>query len=344
MEESTSTVTSVVSNSVTNVVSALSPADGARAPKGVFATPRTATWRRIRWTTTIAIGAVHLVAMAAVLPWLFSWSGLILSIVGIYVFGTLGINICYHRLLTHRSFQTPRWLERFFALLALCCLEGSPVTWVANHRMHHQHSDKEEDPHSPVIAFLWSHIGWLLMENGSVSSLRACERYARDIAKDPFYFALSRRQQWVLVYLAHAALFFLAGMGFGALFGGESVTAVQMGLSWLVWGVFVRTVLVWHITWSVNSFTHLAGYRNYETNENSRNNWVVALLANGEGWHNNHHADQRSAAHGHRWYEIDVTYLTILALKSVGLAWNIVQPRVKDPSRRSEHHQGMIGD
>lgn len=344
MDESTSTVSSVVSSSVSTVVSALSPSDGAATRSGVFATPRTATWKRIRWATTIAIGSVHLIAMAAVLPWLFSWSGLVLAFAGIYVFGTLGINICYHRLLTHRSFHTPRWLERSFAVLALCCLEGSPITWVANHRMHHQHSDKEEDPHSPVIAFLWSHIGWLLMENGSVSSLRACERYARDIAKDPFYFALSRRQQWVFVYLAHAAIFFLAGMGFGALFGGESVTALQMGLSWLVWGVFVRTVMVWHITWSVNSFTHLAGYRNYETNENSRNNWVVALLANGEGWHNNHHADQRSAAHGHRWYEFDVTYLTILLLKSVGLASNIVQPRIKDPSRRSEHHKGMIGD
>lgn len=281
----------------------------------------------MRWATTISIAGVHLLALLALWPALFSWSGVLLAFAGLYVFGTLGINICYHRLLTHRSFETPRWFERCLAVLALCCLEGSPVWWVANHRMHHQHSDKEPDPHSPVVAFLWSHVGWMLVENRDVNSVETCGRYARDICKDPFYFALARRNRWLFVYAAHMLLFFGAGVGVGMLLGDGPRAALLLGASWLVWGVFVRTVLVWHITWSVNSLTHLAGYRNYETNENSRNNWFVALVSNGEGWHNNHHADQRSAAHGHRWWEVDVTFLTILLLKRVGLATAVVLPK-----------------
>ena len=108
-----------------------------------------------------------------------------------------------------------------------------------------------------------------------------------------------------------------------------AMAGVQFGLSLLVWGVFVRTVAVWHITWSVNSVTHMWGYRNYETDENSRNNWLVGLVSNGEGWHNNHHADQRSAAHGHRWWEFDVTYITIWLLEKFGLATNVLRPSSK---------------
>jgi stearoyl-CoA desaturase (delta-9 desaturase) len=129
-------------------------------------------------------------------------------------------------------------------------------------------------------------------------------------------------------------VFFLTGLGIGWLVTGEYMGGVQFGLSLLVWGVLVRTVVVWHITWSVNSITHLWGYRNYETGENSRNNWFVALVSNGEGWHNNHHADQRSAAHGHRWWEFDVTYITIRMLRLFRLARDVVMPTVKLPEPR----------
>lgn len=285
------------------------------------------SWSRVRWSVTLTLAAIHVAALLAVMPYFFSWTGVALSILGVYVFGTLGINICYHRLLTHRSFKTPVWLERTFALLALCCLEGSPSSWVANHRQHHQHSDHEPDPHSPLVAFLWGHIGWLLVDNRDVNDMATMTRYARDIFQDPFYYALTKRNLWLLAYPIHAALFFAAGYGFGYAWSGTNEAGLQMALSWVVWGVLVRTVLVWHITWSVNSLTHLWGYRNYQTNENSRNNWLVGLLANGEGWHNNHHADQRSAAHGHMWWEFDLTYLTILALKQVGLATNIIKPK-----------------
>lgn len=291
-----------------------------RLPMGV-------SWSRVRWSVTISIIAVHALALLAFVPWLFSWWSVGFALAGVYVFGTLGVNIGFHRLLTHRSFKTPRWFEHLLTILGVCSLEGSPVKWVANHRMHHQHSDTEPDPHSPIVAFLWAHIGWMLVENREINSLEKCRTYVRDLCRDPFYVRLERRGRWLWVYLAHAAVFCVIGAAIGAIAGGTLMSAVQLGVSMVVWAVFVRTVVVWHITWSVNSFTHMAGYRNYETGEGSRNNWIVALLSNGEGWHNNHHADQRSAAHGHRWWEVDVSYITIRALQAVGLVWGVVKPR-----------------
>jgi stearoyl-CoA desaturase (delta-9 desaturase) len=197
---------------------------------------------------------------------------------------------------------------------------------VAIHRYHHQHADEQPDPHSPLVNFLWGHFVWLLVTNSHLQKVTTYERYARDLLRDPWYFRLERRLLWMWIYLGHALLFLLAGLGVGWLLTGDSLEGVQFGLSVLVWGVFVRTVAVWHITWSVNSITHLWGYRNYDTRDNSRNNWWIALVSNGEGWHNNHHADQRSAAHGHRWWELDVTYLTIRLLRLVGLAWDVATP------------------
>src|SRR5215469_7596939 len=283
---------------------------------------------KILWPYAISMTAYHLVAFSAVLPWLFSWTGVALAVAGLYVFGTLGINLCFHRLLTHRGFNCPRWLEHGLALLGVCCLQDTPARWVAVHRLHHQHSDDNPDPHSPLVTFLWSHIGWLLVENRQVNNVLTYDRYARDVLKDPFYFAFEKNLLWVWVNLVQWVVFFAGGLAVGW-YGGTLMDGVQFGLSLLVWGVFVRTVAVWHITWSVNSATHLWGYRNYQTDENSRNNWLVALISNGEGWHNNHHADQRSAAHGHRWWEFDVTYLTIRLLEKVGLVTDVVRPNQK---------------
>ena len=267
------------------------------------------------------------------IPWLFSWTGVALLVTGLYVFGTLGINLCFHRLLTHRGFSCPRWLEHGLALLGICCLQDTPARWVAVHRLHHQHSDDDPDPHSPLVTFLWSHIGWLLVENRQVNSVLTYDRYARDVLKDPFYFAFERNLLWVWVNVVQWLLFFSAGLAIGC-YGGTLMDGVQFGLSLLIWGVFARTVAVWHITWSVNSATHLWGYRNYDTDENSRNNWLVALISNGEGWHNNHHADQRSAAHGHRWWEFDVTYLTIWLLGKMGLVTDVVRPNQNGGERQ----------
>lgn len=291
--------------------------------------PNTVDMRSVLWPYAVSIVFYHLVSLLAFVPWFFSWTGVVLAVGGCYVFGTLGINLCYHRLLTHRGFTCPKWLEHFFALLGVCCLQDTPARWVAIHRLHHQHSDEQPDPHSPLVTFLWGHMGWLMVENRQINNISMYDRYARDILKDPFYLWFERDLMWVWTNIAQWGVFFLAGLGAGAWMTGTLAGGLQFAASVLLWGVFVRTVLVWHITWSVNSLTHLWGYRNYETDENSRNNWFVGLVSNGEGWHNNHHADQRSARHGHRWWELDITWLTIRLLNCVGLARDVMYPNPK---------------
>ena len=273
------------------------------------------------------LAAVHALALLAVVPWFFTWTGVIACVVGVFFFGQ-GINLCYHRMLTHRSFVVPKWLERFWVVVALCCLEDTPCRWVTTHRHHHKHSDHEDDPHSPLVTFFWSHFQWVLRHNTATATPGAFHYYAKDILRDPFYMALEKRPALApMIFLAHAAAFFLVGFGLGWWSGGGApAIALQTGLSLLVWGVFVRVALVWHITWSVNSLTHTWGYRNYDTPEHSRNNWLVAILAVGEGWHNNHHHDQASASNRRRWWEIDLTYCHIWALRRLGLARNVVAP------------------
>lgn len=281
---------------------------------------------RIAKEQTIGIVVLHCLALLAFVPWLFSWTGVLLALFGLYVFGTLGINLCFHRLLTHRGVVCPKWLEHSLAILGVCCLQDTPARWVAMHRRHHEHADQQADPHSPLVNFLWSHMGWLMVRNRELRRLRIYERYAKDVLRDPFYARLERKPVLVAVVLSSWAGFFLAGFGFEWLHGNGWGSALQFGLSLLVWGVFVRTVLVWHITWSVNSVTHLWGYRNYSTDESSRNNVFIGILSGGEGWHNNHHADPRSARHGHLWWEFDATWLTIRLLMALGLARNVATP------------------
>ncbi len=280
---------------------------------------------KINWIALAVVGGIHLLALAALIPWLFSWTGVVLAVLGCYVFGTLGINLGYHRLLTHRSFKCPLWLEHILALLGVCCLERTPGQFVTAHRAHHQHDDEEEDPHSPVGSFFWGHMGWIFFDNPRLDNFMSYDKYARDIYRDRVYLFLERGFLWLKVYALHTVLYFLAGFAVGWLEpGGSLIAGLQFGLSLFVWGALVRTVLVWHITWSINSVTHVWGYRNYDTRGNSRNNILIGLLSNGDGWHNNHHADQRAASHGHKWWELDVTYLTLVALARCGLAWDIV--------------------
>ena len=197
---------------------------------------------RIVWRYAAPIASLHLLAFAVCLPWLFSWTGLVLCVVGTYLFGGLGINLAYHRLLTHRSFKCPRWLERFFVVVALCCLEDAPGGWVATHRLHHNDSDTTPDPHSPLVSFLWSHVGWLLLENREVRSLTAYDRYARDVLRDPFYMRLQRGLLPIWIYLAHAFVYFLVAFPVGWTLAGNWLAGLQFGLSVVVWGVILRTV------------------------------------------------------------------------------------------------------
>ncbi len=306
---------------------------------------------RLNWPYIAVIAAYHAAALVAFMPGYFSWSGLIVAVLGTHLCGLFGINLCYHRLLTHRGLTCPKWLEHAMVIIAMSCFQETPARWVAIHRRHHQFADQQPDPHSPLASFFWGHMGWILVDQPELSRLGIYERYAKDILRDRFYVALERNHWLVWINLGQMPLFFGAGFAVAWLSGQTPDAAAQTGLSIMMFGVFVRTVLVWHITWAVNSVTHLWGYRNYETDEDSRNNIIVGLIANGEGWHNNHHADPRSARHGHRWWEIDNTYLTIRFLAWLGLASDVVVPtppasadlaaadQPSQPGARPKNHQ-----
>jgi stearoyl-CoA desaturase (delta-9 desaturase) len=195
---------------------------------------------------------------------------------------------------------------------------SSVLTWVSNHRKHHAHSDQEGDPHSPHDGPWWSHVFWLAFWRGPHYHAEHIRRWVPDLMKDPVL-------RWI-GYMFLPSHFLLAGILAAA---GYAYGGAFMATSFIVWGIFVRLVFVLHSTWFVNSASHMWGYRNYETTDDSRNNWWVALITYGEGWHNNHHAHQRLAAHGHRWWEIDVTYMVIRLLKVLGLARK-VQDRIPE--------------
>lgn len=295
-------------------------------PRAALPLPAAAVPLRIEWIFAIGVVGYHVLALLVFLPWFFSWTGVILAGIGVYVFGTLGVNLGYHRLLTHRSFAAPKWFERTLVILGVCSLQDSPARWVAVHRRHHQFTDEPVDPHSPLVNFFWAHVGWVLFKSADLRRPELIDRYAKDVMEDGLYAGLERFDLWWWTVVASWALFFLGGFAAQLLAGGGTAEAVQFGLSLLVWGVFFRTVLVWHITWSVNSATHLWGYRSYDTPDDSRNNVFVGIVSNGEGWHNNHHAHPRSARHGHQWWELDVAWLTIRALSALGLAKNVILP------------------
>jgi len=275
---------------------------------------------------SVPILAVHALALLVLVPAFFSWTSVVLCVAGVHVFGQT-ITMGYHRLLAHRSFRTPLWFEHLLVVGALCCLEDSPARWIATHRMHHAHSDEEEDPHTPMVTFLWGHMWWLFLRNRELHHRSSYERYARDVLRDPFYMWIEKNSWSPLwFYAAQCVLYFAVGFGV-ALLWTDAAGAAAFAAGVVAWGVFLRTVLVWHITWSVNSLTHMFGYRNHATEENSRNNWLVALVACGEGWHNNHHADPACCTVQHRWWEFDVTYWEIRALGLVGLARGITPRR-----------------
>lgn len=291
------------------------------------------TTTEVLWNYVIAIALIHAGASFAALPWFFSWFGVAMFAVAHYLCATIGISVCFHRMLSHRAFKCPKWLEYFFATCGVCLAQESPVRWVAVHRRHHQHTDRRDDPHSPLVNFLWGHFEWVVVKNDALSTSGFYDKYARDMLRDPYYFFLERGGMWFWVYVAHAALIFGLGFAVGCVWTYEGVaplaSGLRLGLSTLVWGVALRTVFGWHTTWAVNSVGHLWGYRNYETNDRSTNQFVVGLLASGEGWHNNHHADPRCAKIGHCWWELDPGWWTIAALAMVGLASEVVaEPRV----------------
>ncbi len=229
----------------------------------------------------------------------FSATDLILLLV-FQCIGVIGITIGYHRMLTHMGFKTYRAVRYFFVICGCMALEGAPLSWVATHIKHHAHSDEEDDPHSPMKSFFHAHLGWLF----SLSSFADPAVYCPELRNDP---AIKRIDDlyWVWGLLA---------LGVPALIG---------GWSGFIWGGLVRVLLTTHVTWSVNSICHTFGSRGFETTDESRNNWLIGLLAFGEGWHNNHHAFPTNAFHGLRWWQFDLSGLIIRTMEITGLAWDV---------------------
>ncbi len=254
----------------------------------------------------ITLGLIHIGALGIFLPMFFSWSAVGVA-VALYVVTALGITLGFHRLLTHRSLSVSKPVEYALAVLGTLALQGGPVEWVAQHRKHHAHTDRAGDPHNAHRGMKWAHFEWLFRTNADRLSPEARARWAPDLIKAPFYRALETLN--VPMQLAVGATLFAFG-----------------GWSWVIWGLFARLVFVYHSTWLVNSAAHDSGYQTYRTNDLSTNNWFVAMLTFGEGWHNNHHAFPSSARHGLRWFEFDPTYWAIKALSALKLARNVKVP------------------
>jgi fatty-acid desaturase len=260
------------------------------------------TSKKPNWLIIVVLVGLHLGAIAGL--FLFSWKALAVAVLMYYVGVGLGISMGYHRLHTHRSYVIPRALEYFFAICGTLTLEGGPIFWVATHRIHHQFSDKPGDPHSPRDGAWWSHVGWLLVGESKHNNTKLMAKYAPDLARNPFYVTLNN-YHWIPVVLLAAVLYAVGGLPF------------------MLWGTFVRIVFGLHATWLVNSATHMWGRRRFNTRDDSRNLWWVALLSFGEGWHNNHHAHPTSARHGLAWYEFDASWIQIRILKFLGIAKSI---------------------
>lgn len=263
--------------------------------------------KRFKPVTAISIAAIHIGALAAVFPYFFSWAGLALCLVLIWLTASLGVSLSYHRMLSHRAWRARPWLRTILTFLACLSLEMGPISWSATHRQHHRESDHEADPHSPLVSFFWAHLGWLFFTHPVVDD----EQLKRKLVPDLYNDRVLRFFEHT--YFFHWIAFALLSMGVGYLFGG-----LQLALSLFIWGSLVRTVWVWHTTWCVNSVTHLFGYRNYKTPDDSRNLWWVAIVTFGEGWHNNHHALAGSANFGHKWFEFDPSYWALACFKRLG--------------------------
>ena len=264
--------------------------------------PSNLTWKQVDWVVVAWIGAMHIGALAA--PFFFSWPALGVCVLLHWMTGSLGICMSYHRFLSHKSMKL-RAPARFFGLLCGALSgEGSPLTWAATHRLHHMRSDQEGDPHSPLDGPWWSHMNWLWVYRTPEQRDRLFKRFAPDLMHDK-----------MMLFFEKTYFLWLVASGV-ALYAWGS-------LPFLLWGLCARMVFMYHATWFVNSATHLWGYRNYETKDESRNLWWVAVVAYGEGWHNNHHAHPHTARAGHRWWELDPTFWSIRALQLVGLAYNV---------------------
>ena len=297
----------------------------ARLPSQETAACRVSGMQRTLTLALVLFPPVGL-GVAMVLAWNRGVGGLELALlVPMFVLTALGVTIGYHRLFTHRSFETGRVVTAILGIMGSMAAEGPILRWVAVHRLHHQHSDRHGDPHSPhehgqgVMAilkgFAYAHVGWMMQRFQAEDS-----RYVMDL----------RKSRLVRVLSALFPLWVVLGILIPAAVGGLVTRSWSGVLLGFLWGGLIRILLVHHVTWSVNSICHLWGTRPFRSHDESRNNPMVGVLAFGEGWHNNHHAFPTSARHGLRWWELDLSYIAICALARLGLVWNV---RVPTPER-----------
>ena len=280
-----------------------------------------------RLEKAVNLGAVVVPFLAALAALVLLWNSFVnpadLAIMSaMYLLTALGVTVGFHRLLTHRAFQTSKPLEYTFAILGSMAVQGPVIDWVADHRKHHAHTDVDGDPHSPhvshgsgvrgVLSGLWhAHVGWLLVDQGRAER----KRYAPDLCEDRGMRAISR---WFPALV-------LIGLAIPALAGYAVSGSLAGAVTGLLWGGLVRVFFVHHVTWSINSVCHFMGSRRFDIEDRSTNVFWLALPTLGESWHHNHHAFPRSAQHGLRWWEIDPSALVIGALERLGLAWNVVR-------------------
>ena len=281
-------------------------------------------WRHVYFNPlSLGFWGVHAGAILGIAVLGFSWSGLALAL-GLYVPRLFFVTGAYHRYFAHRSYKTSRWFQFVLAVGAQCTFQKGALWWAAHHRVHHKESDEPGDLHSAKQSgFWWSHMGWILSRDFEDTDYDRI----RDFAKYPELVWLNR--YWYLPPFATAALIFALG-----------------GWHGLVWGFCVSQVLCWHGTFTINSLSHLFGRRRYATEDDSRNNWALALITLGEGWHNNHHHYQVAARQGFRWWEVDITYYGLSLLSAIGLVWDLhgvpdhirdapaIEPPAADPDRR----------
>lgn len=280
------------------------------------------------WPNFIWITLVHIIAVS--LCWyFFTWQAFFLFIIVHYLVGLVGITFGFHRLLTHKGFKTPKIIANIAAFFGTLACQGGPISWVGQHRVHHAYSDQLGDPHDINKGFWHSHVGFIFMRRQDLNEVSEVLHYCPDIAKSKFFLFLENN----MILLQFAVGFILFGLG-GVLGKGAGFDTFN-AVSFAIWGIFVRLVVGYHVTWFVNSATHKWGSRPNLTTDLSSNNWWVAILAFGEGWHNNHHAQPRAARHGWHWWQLDQTWILITILKFFKLAHHIQLPKIASTGKQS---------
>ena len=255
--------------------------------------------------------------VAIILAWGSGVDALSLGLFAAFSIATiLGVTVGYHRYFTHKSFKTRDWIKFLLGVAGSASWEGDALEWVAEHRHHHKYSDTEDDHHSPHYGFFKSHVGWLFTKTDP----KQYARYAPELMDDPLFMFITRN------FLLWATL----GLLLPAAIGWAATGTVKGAFLGFLWGGLVRVLFVHHVTWSVNSICHTFGSKNFRSDDDSRNNVVVGILALGEGWHNNHHAFQTSARHGLFWWQIDFSYILIKSLEFCGLVWDVKVPKQED--------------